>query len=165
MHKRISWLFQFSEFSCSSIFILKRYIKIQKSRNPPPPCFFTYNKYFWSKNETYNKKNHDISYIREREKLILRKKFVKIILAVIIAVNYFCKTFHLDIWQGSEYVSGFEYIRVLNMPRLCRVVNMSEYVWIIPEYNWLSLNMPEHIWTCQSMPKSARISLLYVSPL
>ena len=157
MHKRISWLFQFSEFSCSSIFILKRYNKIHESRNPLLPCFFTYNKYFWSKNETYN--------LREREKLILRKKFVKIILAVIIAVNYFCKTLHLDIWQGSEYVSGFEYIRVLNMPRLCRVVNMSEYVWIIPEYTWLSLNMPEHIWMCQSIPKSAWMTFLYVSPL
>ena len=35
-----------------------------------------------------------ISYVKEREKLILRKKFVKIIVAVIMAVNYFCKTLH-----------------------------------------------------------------------
>ena len=59
----------------------------------------------------------------------------------------------VDAWQGSEYasVSDFEYIRVLNMPGLHKVLNISEYAWIynswtclnIPKYMWINLNLPE----------------------
>ena len=29
----------------------------------------------------------------------------------------------IDVWQDSEYSSGSEYGNVLNMPRLCKVLN------------------------------------------
>ena len=44
------------------------------------------------------------------------------------------------IWHGSEHIT------VLNMPRLQRVRNMPEYVWIIPGYAWLYLNVPKSAW-------------------
>ena len=152
MHKRISWLFQFSEFSCSSIFILKRYIKIYESRNPRLPYFFTHNKYFWSKNETYNKKNHDISYIREREKLILRKKFVKIIVAVIIAVNYFCKTLH------PRYLTGFWmcfWFWIYQSSEYAKVMQGCECVWICLNNSWIYLIVSEYAWTYLNVPEYA----------
>ena len=58
----------------------------------------------------------------------------------------------LDIWQGSEYVFNTEYTWVLNMPGLCKVLNMPECL-KIPKYAWLSLSMPEHVWICHNMPK------------
>ena len=35
---------------------------------------------------------------------------------IIIAFNYFCKTLDLKSLKGSEYVSGFKYVRILNIP-------------------------------------------------
>ena len=32
------------------------------------------------------------------------------------------KTIHLDAWQGSEYPSGSEYTKILNMPGLHKVL-------------------------------------------
>ena len=52
----------------------------------------------------------------------------------------------------------------MNMPRLCRVLNIPECL-KIPRYALSSLNIPEHVWICQNMPKSAWMSFLYVSPL
>ena len=76
------------------------------------------------------------------------------------------------IYQGSEYgsssryirglhIPGFwiwlwfwicqssEYARVLNIPGLRKLLNVPEYPWIISEYAWLSLNMPEGAWIYQ----------------
>ena len=56
----------------------------------------------------------------------------------------------LWICQGSEYASDSEYVRVLdtvlNMPGLHGVLNMPEYAWIIPGYAWLCLNVPKSVW-------------------
>ena len=41
------------------------------------------------------------------------------------------------------------------MPGLQRVLNMSEYVVIIPGYVCLCLNMSEYAGICVNMPKSA----------
>ena len=60
------------------------------------------------------------------------------------------------IYQGSEYVSGLQYVKVLNAPgfEICQGYTgfwISEYAWIIPEYAWLNLNMPECVWICGNM--------------
>ena len=39
-----------------------------------------------------------------------------------------------EVRQNSEYASGSEYTKVLNMPELHRVLSMPEYAKIIPEY-------------------------------
>ena len=60
--------------------------------------------------------------------------------------------------QGSEYglgsdqdfeyafgsFKGSEYTEILNVLSLHRILDMSEYTWIISEYVWLCLNMPEN---------------------
>ena len=55
------------------------------------------------------------------------------------------------IYQGSEYASGFEYLRILNIPEF----------WICQGYtgfriclnkSWICLNMSDYVWICQSMP-------------
>ena len=77
------------------------------------------------------------------------------------------------IYQGSEYPSGFEDARVLNIPRfwiclwfwICqgseytRVLNMSglHSVLNIPDYVWL--NMPRYIWICRNMRECAQTCL------
>ena len=48
--------------------------------------------------------------------------------------------------QGSEYASGSGYIGVLNMARLCRVLDMPKYVWIVYEYVGIYMNMPKFAW-------------------
>ena len=72
-------------------------------------------------------------------------------------LHYFCKTLYRTCFTSCEYgcgpeytsvvdmalilnMTGFwifqgtEYARVLNIPRLRRLLNVSEYPWIIPEY-------------------------------
>ena len=90
---------------------------------------------------------------------------------IVIAVNYLRKTlqrrclteFWTYLWfynvsefwryQSSEYTSGSEYARVLNMLMWNRVLNMLEYAWLIPEYVWLCLNMPECALICLHLPQ------------
>ena len=78
------------------------------------------------------------------------------------------------IYQGSEYAFGFECTRILNIPefwicqgytgfRICRInscicLNMPDYVWI-------SLEMPEYAGTCVNMPKSAWMTFVLHSPI
>ena len=106
-----------------------------------------------------------ISWSRGHGKLILRKYF---------PLTIFTKCFIIDVWysrclnkhwilnmpefwiywgpgwiyQGSEYVSDFECVRVLNIPCLwiCQVIQGFEYTWIIPGYAWLCLNVPKSVW-------------------
>ena len=107
---------------------------------------------------------------------------------MITTINYFCRTLHrrcltgfwicprFSVCRGSKYASRSEYARVLNIPRfwICfwfSVCQDSEYVrftwsskcaWIIPEYAWLYLNLPEY--KCVNMTKSAwRAFVLLVS--
>ena len=54
------------------------------------------------------------------------------------------------IWHCSEYA------RVLH-----RVLNMHEYVQIIPEYAWLCLNIWEYAWICPHLPEWLVISCLH----
>ena len=35
---------------------------------------------------------------------------------MIMSVNYFRKQYILNLWEDSEYVLGFKYIRVLDIP-------------------------------------------------
>ena len=72
------------------------------------------------------------------------------------------------LWQGSEHPYGTEYVRVLNIPWLNRVLNKSEYVWTIPRHPWFML---EYVGKCLIMPKCAWICLnlpewlfFYMSP-
>ena len=60
-------------------------------------------------------------------------------------VNNFHNTLHHRYSKGSEYasVSDFEYVRVLNMPGLHRVLNMPEKFLNISEYAWICQNMYE----------------------
>ena len=44
------------------------------------------------------------------------------------------------IYQGSQYDSGSEYSRVLNISVLLRVLKMPEYTWIIPEKGRMNMN-------------------------
>lgn len=55
---------------------------------------------------------------------------------------------YLGFWidQGSEYASGSGYTGVLNMARLCRVLDMPKYVWIVYEYVGIYMNMPKFAW-------------------
>ena len=55
------------------------------------------------------------------------------------------------LWKGSEHASGTEYVRVLNIPWLQNVMNMSEYAWIIPGYPWIRWNA----WLSQNMDEYA----------
>ena len=61
------------------------------------------------------------------------------------------------ICQGSGYVSGFEYARILNIPEfwIARVSQGSEYAWIIPEYAWICLIMSGYFWICRNMREYA----------
>ena len=95
------------------------------------------------------------------------------------------------IYQDSEYSTGSEYVRTqnisgfwiyfwiwvcqvgeytwfLSMPGLHRVLNIPKYVWIIPEYAWLCLNMSEYTWICPNMLEFLNLPesfLFYISPL
>ena len=72
-----------------------------------------------------------------------------------IVFNYFCKYSILNLWQGSEYMLGFKYVRVLNIGKYDRVLNIRrdtimEEFWIM-KYDkvvnipgiYRVLNMPE----------------------
>ena len=116
-----------------------------------------------------------ISWSREPDKLILRKYlFAKII----IVVDYFRKTFHrrcltglwicLRFWicqrsestgvlnipglwicQGSEYSSGTEYVRTLDISWFyARVTHGSKFAWICLNNSWICLIMSEFAWIC-----------------
>ena len=104
---------------------------------------------------------------------------------IIIAVSYFSKRSIIDVWQGSEYVSGSEYPRAVNSPGfwiclwfwMCyslgytRVLNMSlilnmlafwlyqssEYARVTQgsEYVWIIL---EYAWLCLALSGYAWIS-------
>ena len=52
------------------------------------------------------------------------------------------------IYRGSEYVSEFEYVTVLDIPssKYARVAQGFEYAWIIPGYAWLCLNVYKSVW-------------------
>ena len=91
----------------------------------------------------------------------------------------------VDFWQGSDYVSGSEYPRVLNilMPLVlnvpkfldipgfwiyqrseyARVTRGSEYAWI-PEYAWIGLIMFVYVWICLNKPQLPEWLLFYISP-
>ena len=65
------------------------------------------------------------------------------------------------IYQGSEYALGSKYAKVLNRQgfeyakvNVKQGCDMPEYAKIIPEYVWFSLNMSEYAWICVNMPKS-----------
>ena len=103
---------------------------------------------------------------------------------ITIAVSCFSKRSILDAWQGSEYVSGSEYPKVLNMSLLLnmpefldilgfwksfwfwicqRILNIPE-LWISQGYigfriclnnSWICLNMSEYARICMNMLKSA----------
>ena len=53
------------------------------------------------------------------------------------------ENYYLVLIMPSEYVSGFEYTRVLKMPGFHRILNMPEHSWIILENAWLYLNITE----------------------
>ena len=89
-----------------------------------------------------------------------------------------------DIWQGCEYAldpeyisvlsmalvlnmpgfwicQGYEYSNVLIIPRLDKLLNVSEYSWIFVEYAWFCLNKPEFwaiIQPCDRSPKGHNFS-------
>ena len=71
------------------------------------------------------------------------------------AVDNFHKTLHRNVWQNSEYpfVSEFNYIRVLNMRGLHRVLNLPEYAWIISKHAWICLNMPKYVLISLNLPE------------
>ena len=69
----------------------------------------------------------------------------------------FTKRFIVDLWQGSKCASSSKCAMVLNIACLHRVLNMSEYAWIIPRYGWLCLNMLRYAWLCQDMCEHAYI--------
>ena len=53
---------------------------------------------------------------------------------MIVDTSFTTKRFTADFCQGFEYASGSKYARVLNIPWSHRVLNISEYYWIISEY-------------------------------
>ena len=76
------------------------------------------------------------------------------------------------IWiaQDSEYISGSQFCRVLDIPGIlsfwiyqsseyARVIQVSEYAWIIPEYVWICLIMSRYFWICLNMPDDGWIWL------
>ena len=92
------------------------------------------------------------------------------------------------IYQGSVYVFDFKYARVLNIAGFCicpwfwicqgseytsvlnmlilpRVLNMSEFARMIPEYAWLDLNMSKYAGICVNMPKSTWIAFVWHVPI
>ena len=91
------------------------------------------------------------------------------------------KRFIVDVWQGSEYASDFEYASVLNIPafwtyQVCEyarvlnmlmVLNMSGF-WIYNsfkyvrvtesfEYAWI---IPGYVWLCLNVPRSVWIAFV-----
>ena len=87
---------------------------------------------------------------------------------MIIAVSCFSKRSIVDVWQGSEYAFDSEisqglwkaqdpdYVSGCNQSsEYARVVQDSEYSWIIPEYTLLWLNMSEYAWIWRSMHEYA----------
>ena len=62
-------------------------------------------------------------------------------------------------YQGSEYASGFEYARILNIPEffICQycVTQGSEYAGVSFEYAWIFLVMSGYLLICLNMPKYA----------
>ena len=79
--------------------------------------------------------------------------------------SIFTKHFIVDLCQGYEYVSGSKYARVLNIPWLHRVLDMSEYTWIIPDYAWLCRNMLDYARICLNIAKSAWIAFVLHVPI
>ena len=58
--------------------------------------------------------------------------------------------------QGSEYTSGFEYARILNILgfRICQGYTGFR---ICLNNSWICLNMPYSVWICLNMPEYAGI--------
>ena len=72
-------------------------------------------------------------------------------------VSCFSKRSFVNFWKGTKYASSSEYPMVLNSPELwtclnnifwiyqgseyARVIQGSEYPWIIPEHAWICLIM------------------------
>ena len=64
--------------------------------------------------------------------------------------------------QGSEYASGFEYAKILNIPefwicldftgfKIC--LNNSRICLIMSGYVWICLNIPQYAWICLNLPE------------
>ena len=84
--------------------------------------------------------------------------------------NYsFFNTLIVDVWQVLEYILDFGYPSALNIPgfwiclwfgicqgsrfatvliipELHRGLNMPQYPWMVPGYDWLCLNVPNSFW-------------------
>ena len=73
-------------------------------------------------------------------------------------LHFLCNAF------GSEYASGSEYARVLNILVfwICKGYAGSEYAWICLNNSWIFLNIPEYAWICLNL---AELLLLCTSPL
>ena len=59
-------------------------------------------------------------------------------------------------YQGSEYASGFEYARILNIPEFWIYQGYTEFR-ICLNNSWLRLNMPDYVCVCLNMPGYSRI--------
>ena len=80
----------------------------------------------------------------------------------------------MDIWQGSECVSGSEYARVLNILGFWKwqgctgfkmSLNNSWICLILPGHAWIFMNMPEYAGICVNLPTSSWITCYPLSTL
>ena len=77
-------------------------------------------------------------------------------------LTVFTKCSMYDVWQGwicfgfwFWIYQDFEYIWVLNMQGLKRVLNMPEYTWVNSEHASICLNMPKYAWMCLNLPNDS----------
>ena len=80
----------------------------------------------------------------------------------------------MDIWQGSECVSGSEYARVLNILGFWKwqgctgfkmSLNNSWICLILPGHAWIFMNMPEYAGICVNLPTSSWMTCYLLSTL
>ena len=137
-----------------------------------PHTFSTYNKCYWGENYTCIKNVHGIYFIKyiniifEKYSRVLNMPgfwiyyYFKYVWVLNISGSWIWLWFWicqdseqtrvlnkpgLWIYQGSEYASGSEFARVLNMPK---------YAWLcLTEYAWICLHIPQYARICQNLPE------------
>ena len=94
---------------------------------------------------------------------------------IIIVITIFAKPSIMNVWQGSEHVSGSEnakildipefwiclwgsqYTRALNISGLHRALNVHKYFFDMPDHVWICLNMAKYAWIFLNMLEYAEI--------
>ena len=96
-------------------------------------------------------------------------KFLSMFLVPNVPGLWIYLSFEFWIYPSSEYASGFEYVRILNLSELwicqgysgCRICLNNSWLYLnMPDYLGKCLNIPEYAGICVNVPKSFWIAFV-----